>query len=74
MVIDSVPETERGWLAALRDKQVGRALAAIHREYEQDWTVASLAKAVGMSRSGFSARFTNLVGESAKRYLTQWQM
>ncbi|MFC1774497.1 AraC family transcriptional regulator, partial [Pseudomonadota bacterium] len=72
--IDSVPETERGWLAALRDKQVGTSLAAIHREPEKDWTVASLAKAVGMSRSGFSARFTNLVGESAKRYLTRLRM
>jgi AraC-like DNA-binding protein len=72
--IDSAPEEERGWLAALRDKQVGRALAIIHRAPEKDWNVASLAKEVGMSRSGFSARFTNLVGESAMRYLTQWRM
>lgn len=72
--IDSAPEAERGWLAALRDKHVGRALAAIHREPEKDWSVASLAKEVGMSRSGFSARFTSLVGESAMRYLTQWRM
>lgn len=72
--IDSVPETERGWLAALRDKQVGRALAAIHRKPEKDWSVASLAKEVGMSRSGFSARFTDRVGESPKRYLTRWRM
>ncbi len=72
--IDSAPEANQGWLAALRDDQVGRALAAIHRHPEKDWTVASLAKEVGMSRSGFSARFTNLVGESAKRYLTQWRM
>jgi AraC-like DNA-binding protein len=50
------------------------ALAAIHREPEKDWTVASLAKEVGLSRSGFSARFSKLVGESAKRYLTQWRM
>ena len=72
--IDSTSESDRGWLAALRDNHIGRALAAIHREPENDWTVASLAKEVGMSRSGFSARFTNLVGESAKRYLTQWRM
>lgn len=72
--IDSAPEADQGWLAALRDKQVGRALAAIHREPEKDWTVDSLAKEVGMSRSGFSARFTNLVGESARRYLTHWRM
>jgi AraC-like DNA-binding protein len=72
--IDSAPEADQGWLAALRDNQVGRALAAIHRAPEKGWTVASLAKEIGMSRSGFSARFTNLVGESAKRYLTQWRM
>jgi AraC-like DNA-binding protein len=72
--IDQAPEADQGWLAALRDKQVGRALAAIHREPEKDWTVDSLAREVGMSRSGFSARFTSLVGESAKRYLTQWRM
>jgi AraC-like DNA-binding protein len=72
--IDSAPEAGRGWLAALRDDQVGRALAAIQREPEKDWTVALLAREVGMSRSGFSARFTSLVGESAMRYLTQWRM
>lgn len=72
--IDSAPEAEQGWLAALRDIQVGKALAMIHRAPEKDWTVASLAKEVGMSRSGFSARFTSLVGESAMRYLTQWRM
>ena len=72
--IDSAPEADRGWLAALRDDHVGRALAAIHREPGKDWTVTLLAKEVGMSRSGFSARFTNLVGESAMRYLTHWRM
>ena len=72
--IDSAPEADQGWLAALRDGHVGKALAAIHREPAKDWTVASLAKEVGMSRSGFSARFTNLVGESAMRYLTMWRM
>ncbi|MCU7930396.1 MAG: AraC family transcriptional regulator [Candidatus Thiodiazotropha sp. (ex Codakia rugifera)] len=72
--LDSAPDANRGWLAALRDKHVGKALAAIHREPEKDWTLASLAKEVGMSRSGFSARFTDMVGDSAMRYLTQWRM
>lgn len=72
--IDSAPEANKGWLAALRDKHVGKALATIHREPEKSWTVGSLAREIGMSRSGFSARFTNLVGESVKRYLTQWRM
>ncbi len=72
--LESAPEAQQGWLAALRDQQVGRALAAIHRAPDQEWTVASLAKEVGMSRSAFSARFTELVGESAMRYLTWWRM
>lgn len=72
--IDTAPEAEQGWLAALRDKQVGKALAAIHREPEKSWTVESLAREVGMSRSGFSARFTHLLGESVMRYLTRWRM
>jgi len=44
--IESAPEANQGWLAALRNDQVGRALAAIHRQPEKDWTVASLAKSV----------------------------
>lgn len=72
--IDSAPEADQGWLAALRDNQVGRALAAIHREPEKDWTVASLAREAGMSRSGFSAKFTDMVGDSVKHYLTLWRM
>ena len=72
--IDSAPEAESGWLAALRDDQVGSALAAIHREPDKNWTVSLLAKEVGMSRSGFSARFTSMVGEPAMRYLTRWRM
>ena len=72
--IDSASGEELGWLTALRDDQIGRAIAAIHREPEKSWSVASLAKEVGMSRSGFSARFTSLVGEPAMHYLTQWRM
>ena len=72
--IDSAPEADRGWLAALSDEQVGPALALMHREPARPWTVASLASEIGMSRSAFSARFTALVGESALRYLTRWRM
>ncbi|MCU7845125.1 MAG: AraC family transcriptional regulator [Candidatus Thiodiazotropha sp. (ex Monitilora ramsayi)] len=72
--LDASPEGNQGWLAGLRDMHVGKALAAIHREPDKAWTVASLAKEVGMSRSGFSARFTHLVGDSVMRYLTRWRM
>ena len=67
-------DCERGWLAALHDQQIGRALAAIHRETARDWTVANLANEVGMSRSAFSARFRELVGDSVGHYITEWRM
>ncbi|MBM7773126.1 AraC-like DNA-binding protein [Actinokineospora baliensis] len=72
--LDTAPEARRGWLAALRDDQVGRALLAVHRAPERPWTVGSLAAAVGMSRSAFSARFTELVGEPVMRYLAGWRL
>jgi AraC-like DNA-binding protein len=68
-------ETEcPGWLLALRDRQMGRVLAAIHRHPADSWTVASLAKAAQMSRSAFAERFTQLVGSSPMQYLTRWRM
>ena len=72
--LDGAPEANLGWLAALRDRQVGRALAVMHRRPEQDWSVAELAGEAGMSRSAFSARFTEMVGQPAAQYLAQWRL
>lgn len=68
------PAAQTGWLGALQDKQVGRAITAIHRDPAQPWTLESLAGVAAMSRSAFAARFTQLVGESAMHYLTRWRM
>jgi AraC-like DNA-binding protein len=38
------------------------------------WTVVARARAVGLSRSGFAARFTALVGEPPLQYLARWRM
>ncbi len=70
----SDPVSQTGWLGALRDRQIGRAIALIHRNPGADWTLASLASRVGMSRSAFADRFTQLVGESAMHYVVQWRM
>jgi AraC-like DNA-binding protein len=63
-----------GWLAAVRDPQIGRALALIHRQPEQPWSVVSLASAATLSRTLFSERFTSLVGVSPARYVARWRM
>ncbi len=72
--IESLPEGRGGWMGALRDRQVGAALALVHRSPERDWTNASLAEAVGMSRSRFAARFTALVGEPPLTYVSRWRL
>jgi len=68
------PAARSGWLGALADRQIGRALSLIHRDPARAWTVASLAEELAMSRSAFAARFTELVGEPAMQYVTRWRM
>jgi AraC-like DNA-binding protein len=68
------PNACTGWLGAMHDEQIGRAIAAIHRDPGHDWTVVALAAVALMSRSAFSERFTNLVGEPALHYVTRWRM
>lgn len=72
--IDNDPAASRGWLQALRDKQIGRAIALIHDDPSRPWTLASLAEEVAMSRSAFATRFAELVGMPVMHYVTQWRM
>lgn len=72
--LDTDLGAQTGWLGALQDPQVGQAVARIHREPEREWTVTELAATVAMSRSAFSARFSELVGEGPMQYLTRWRM
>jgi AraC-like DNA-binding protein len=72
--MESDPAARRGWLGALQDPQIGRAITAIHREPAADWTVGALAQEVAMSRSAFAARFTELVGEPVMSYVARWRM
>ena len=66
--------TGPGWLSALRDPQIGRVVALVHRDPGADWTLDGLAREARMSRSAFAARFTELAGEPAMRYVTRWRM
>lgn len=63
-----------GWIGALADRQIGAALRLMHGAVEHPWTVASLAAAVGMSRSAFAARFAARVGRPPLDHLARWRM
>jgi AraC family transcriptional regulator, alkane utilization regulator len=65
---------EANWLRALEEPQIGAALGMIHEQPGAPWSVPTLASRVGMSRSAFAARFTDLVGEPPMRYLTHWRL
>lgn len=59
-----------GYYAALSDPHIGVALNLVHTEDDGALTVESLCNAAAMSRTRFNARFTKLVGETPKAYLT----
>jgi AraC-like DNA-binding protein len=63
-----------GWLAGLRDVRIGKAITLIQREPGRPWTVGSLASEVAMSRSAFSDRFTQMLGEPVMHYVARWRM
>jgi AraC-like DNA-binding protein len=63
-----------GWLGALSDPRLGRALRVIHADIAQPWTVAKLASEAGMSRAAFSAAFTRQVGQPPLGYVRAWRL
>lgn len=72
--LDRQGDAATGWIAALRDPLIGQAMVAIHNAPHRPWSVESLAEVACMSRSAFAARFSELVGESAMKYVTRWRM
>lgn len=67
-------EAGQDWLSSLTDPRIARALASIHAAPHEKWTVERMAAEASLSRSVFSARFTEIVGESPMEHLTSWRM
>lgn len=72
--VGSMREHPAGFLAALTDPALSRALAAIHAEPERDWRVVDLAALAALSRAGFARRFAEAVGVTPIDYLTEWRL
>ncbi len=68
------PEADVGVFAALRDRQIGRALQAIHSKPNAPWTLLALAAEAGMSRTAFAERAKTLLGMAPMHYVTYWRM
>ena len=65
---------QKGWLGGARDSHVGRALALMHKKPAHPWTIASLAKEAGISRSVLAERFRHYLNQSPMAYLTRWRL
>lgn len=72
--IASLPPEQTGWLAGVRDPEVGKALALLHRKPAHPWTIAALAGEVGISRSVLAERFRRYLSEAPIAYLTRWRL
>jgi AraC-like DNA-binding protein len=72
--LSSLPPQETGWLAALRDPAIGRAISLMHARPAEAWTAEALAQEVNLSRSAFADRFSSLIGDPPMTYLLNWRM
>jgi AraC-like DNA-binding protein len=72
--LDSLPEDATGWLAGLRERFVGRALALMHERPDHAWSVDELARQVGLSRSALHERFVQYLGHPPMHYLASWRI
>jgi AraC-like DNA-binding protein len=72
--IAHLPSEQTGWLAGARDPEVGKTLALMHRNPAHPWTIASLAKEAGVSRSVLAERFRHYLNEPPMAYLTRWRL
>jgi AraC-like DNA-binding protein len=72
--IRGLPDHQTGWLAGARDPTVGNALTLLHRRYAHPWTIATLAREVGLSRTVLAERFRHFLGEPPMTYLTRWRL
>lgn len=71
---DDGDRNQTGWLGAISDPRLGRALRAVHCDIAAPWTVVALAEVAGMSRAAFSAKFTRQIGRPPLAYLRYWRL
>jgi AraC-like DNA-binding protein len=74
LFVETMPEGQTGWLAALADARLGTAISAMFAAPGQNWTLEELAGLAGMSRTSFAERFRHRVGEPPLAYLARWRM
>jgi AraC-like DNA-binding protein len=70
----SAAAPQAGWLAAISDNHLSRAIQAMYSGIRKNWSVESLAREARMSRSAFASRFKRVLGQTPLAYLTRWRL
>ena len=65
---------QAGWIAGLRHPKLHQALALIHKQYDERWTIDALARACGMSRASFAKQFHDVLDQPPMEYLNNWRI
>lgn len=69
-----LPDSSHGWLSALNDPVLGRAMWHVHGNPGRRWTVEDLAREAGTSRTVLTERFNAVLGQAPIEYVTTWRM
>ncbi len=72
--VETLPPDAQGWLAALGDPRLARALARLHAEPERPWTAAELGREAGLSCSTLAQLFGRVLGSTPAGYLSDLRM
>ncbi len=72
--VESHGDASGGWYDVLRDRSLSRAIAVIHKDPEQQWTVEKLGRTVGSSRSALAEKFNRHLGCAPAEYVMQHRM
>jgi AraC family transcriptional regulator, alkane utilization regulator len=65
---------EVGWFAAYNDPVAGAGLKCLHSAPLHDWSVDSLARQVGVSRTVLAERFKHFLDQPPMQYLAHWRL
>ena len=67
-------KSDKGFIAAMQDERISRALKEIHNSPHKRWKIEQLAQLAAMSRTSFANKFKELIGETPFNYITKWRL
>ncbi|WP_375748085.1 AraC family transcriptional regulator [Vibrio sp. HN007] len=72
--INEVSDENQNWIVAHTDKRLSRAMKVIHNDSSANIDIESLAKLSGMSRTSFIEYFKKVVGQTPRKYISDWRL